>query len=163
MSGSTPARCSMHVALFTDLYELTMAQAFLRESMTDTAVFELYFRDLPPCRNFVVAAGLVPLLEMIENLRFNPADIDYLRSEHRFSAEFLAQLSDFRFTGDIRAVPEGTIVFPNEPLVQVIAPLPQAQILETLIINQIQFASLAASKAARLILAGGGRRIIDYG
>lgn len=150
-------------ALFTDLYELTMAQAYHHEGMDRTAVFELFFRELPGRRNFVVAAGLGPLLQLLQSLRFTDRDLDYLRSEKRFSERFLDQLENFRFTGDVRAVPEGTVVFENEPLVQVIAPLPQAQLIETLVLNQLHFPSIAASKAARLTLAAGGRRVIDFG
>ena len=91
-------------ALFTDLYELTMVQSYLREGMTAPAVFELFFRELPPTRNFIVAAGLNPLLEMLEGLHFTEAELDYLRGENRFSKEFLDQLADFRFTGDVWAV-----------------------------------------------------------
>lgn len=163
MAQVTPVQRSRATALFTDLYELTMVQSYLREGMTAPAVFELYFRELPAERNFIVAAGLASLLEVLEGLRFTTADLDYLREEKRFSDEFLDQLSDFRFSGDCWAVPEGTVVFPYEPLVQVLAPLPEAQLIETLVLNQVHFASIAASKAARMVLAAGGRRVIDFG
>ncbi len=151
------------LALFTDLYELMMVQAYLREGMTAPAVFELFFRELPAERNFVMAAGLAPLLDALEGLQFSADDLEYLRADERFSEEFLHHLADFRFTGDVWAVPEGTLVFPHEPLVQVVAPLPEAQLIETLVLNQIHFASLAATKAARIVLAAGGRRVIDFG
>jgi len=150
-------------ALFTDLYELTMAQSYLRQGMTAPAVFELHFRELPSNRNFILAAGLEPLLDTLEGLRFTDADMHYLRAQQSFSDAFLDHLADLRFTGDVWALPEGTVVFPHEPLVQVIAPLPQAQLVETLVLNQIHFAGIAASKAARIALAADGRRVIDFG
>ncbi|MEX0820390.1 MAG: nicotinate phosphoribosyltransferase [Pirellulaceae bacterium] len=154
----------MNVAMFTDLYELTMAQAYLREGMQQPAVFELFFRKLPDCRNFIVAAGLESVLERLEELRFTSDDLDYLREQGQFGADFLDYLKDFRFTGDVDALAEGTVVFPHEPLVQVVAPLPMAQIIETLVLNQVHFASLVAAKAARIVLAAGGeRKVVDFG
>ncbi len=153
----------MNAAMFTDLYELTMAQAYLREGMQQPAVFELFFRKLPDCRNFVVAAGLENVLEMLEGLRFTAEDLDYLRKQAQFGADFLDYLKDFRFTGDVYAPAEGTVVFPHEPLVQVVAPLPMAQIIETLVLNQVHFASLVAAKAARIVLAAGKRKVVDFG
>jgi len=136
-----------HAALFTDLYELTMLQSYLKEGMTGTAVFELFFRRLPDDRNFLVAAGLQPLLQMLEELCFTSDQLTYLRSQNLFSEEFLEALAGLTFTGDVWAVPEGTVIFPQEPLVQVIASLPEAQLIETLVLNQIHFASIAPPKA----------------
>jgi nicotinate phosphoribosyltransferase len=136
-------------ALFTDLYELTMLQAYEAEGMTAPAVFELFFRQLPVDRTYVMAAGLDDVLDYIERLHFTADDLAWLQQQH-FNETFLQTLRDFRFTGDIYAVPEGTVVFENEPVLQVIAPLPQAQLIETYVLNQIHLQSVAATKATRL-------------
>ena len=133
-------------ALFTDLYELTMAQAYQAEGMDQLAVFELAFREMPRNRNYVVAAGF----------HFSAGEIDYLRANGEFSEVFLNALERLRFTGDVNAVPEGTLVFPNEPLLQVIAPIAEAQLIETFVLNQIHFQSIAATKAARVVAAAHG-------
>ncbi len=150
-------------ALFTDLYELTMAQAYTVERMNEPAVFELAFRKLPRNRNYVVAAGLGDVLEFLASLHFSDEDIDYLRSTFGFSAPFLARLKGLRFTGDVFALPEGTLVFPHEPVLQVRAPILEAQLVETLVLNQIHFQSLAAAKAARIVEAAKGRSVVDFG
>lgn len=150
-------------ALFTDLYELAMLGAYYAEGMAGTAVFELYFRELPPHRNYVVAAGLDDVLDFLEHLRFRDADIDWLAELGRFDDGFLQSLAALRFTGDVHAVPEGTVVFPNEPLVQVAAPLPEAQLLETYILNQVHVQSLVATKAARIARTAGRRAVADFG
>lgn len=150
-------------ALFTDLYEVTMAQAYAAERMSGTAVFETFFRKLPQGRSYVMAAGLSDVLDFLESFRFQPADIDYLRELGLFTEEFLRSLFDVRFTGDVWAVPEGTVVFPNEPIVQVIAPIMEAQLVETFVVNQIHLQSVIASKAARVVEAARGRRVIDFG
>lgn len=117
--------------LLTDLYQLTMMQAYHDHGMQEEAVFELFFRKLPPERKFLVACGLEQVLDYLENLRFTAEDIDFLRQDGRFHDAFLASLSDFRFTGSVHAMPEGTIFFPDEPLIRITAPLPQAQLVET--------------------------------
>ncbi|UXA08922.1 nicotinate phosphoribosyltransferase [Mycobacterium sp. SMC-2] len=150
-------------ALFTDLYEVTMAQAYAAERMSGTAVFETFFRKLPQGRSYVMAAGLSDVLDFLESFHFQPADIDYLRELRLFTEEFLRSLSEVRFTGDVWAVPEGTVVFPNEPIVQVIAPIMEAQLFETFVVNQIHLQSVIASKAARMVEAARGRRVIDFG
>jgi nicotinate phosphoribosyltransferase len=150
-------------ALFTDLYQLTMAQAYDAEQLDQTAVFELAFRTLPPNRNFALAAGLDDVLAALAQLCFGDDDLAYLRGLSLFSASFLERLASLRFTGDVNAVPEGTPVFPNEPIVQVIAPLVQAQIVETLLLNQIHFQTVAATKAARIVAAAAGRAVVDFG
>jgi nicotinate phosphoribosyltransferase len=114
-------------ALFTDLYELTMMQAYLREGLTDTAVFSLFARRSPTERNFLIACGLETVLDCLEALSFNEADITYLASLRLFAPEFLASLRSFRFTGDVLAMPEGTPIFANEPLLEIVAPPPEAQ------------------------------------
>ena len=150
-------------ALFTDLYEVTMAQAYAAERMSGTAVFETFFRKLPPGRSYVMAAGLSDVLDFLEEFRFEQEDLDYLRRLGLFGDEFLQSLAGVRFTGDVWAVPEGTVVFPNEPIVQVIAPILEAQLAETLVVNQIHLQSVIASKAARVVEAARGRRVVDFG
>ena len=150
-------------ALFVDLYELTMMQAYLQEGMTGTAVFSLFCRGLPPSRNYLVACGLETVLEAIETIRFSEDDLAYLASLSKFTPGFLNWLRSFRFTGDIHAVAEGTPVFANEPLLEVVAPLPEAQFFETLIMNQVHVQTLLASKAARVVAAARGKQVIDFG
>lgn len=150
-------------ALFTDLYELTMARAYSAESMDHPAVFELSFRTMPQCRNFILAAGLADVVEYLESWRFTRSDLDYLGGLGGFPDDFLALLAGLRFTGDVYAVPEGTVVFENEPVLQIVAPMIQAQIVETFILNQVHFQSIAASKAARIVLAAQGRAVVDFG
>ncbi|MDZ7841827.1 MAG: nicotinate phosphoribosyltransferase [Gammaproteobacteria bacterium] len=150
-------------ALFTDLYELAMLGAYDAEGLAGTAVFELFFRSLPPHRNYVVAAGLDDVLDFLEHLRFRDADIDWLAGLGRFDDGFLQSLAALRFSGDVHAVPEGTVVFPNEPMVQVVAPLPEAQLLETWILNQMHVQSLVATKAARIARTAGQRAVTDFG
>lgn len=149
--------------LLTDLYQLNMMQAYEEAGMTETAVFELFVRKLPPGRNFLVAAGLEQVVRFLEGAAFRGDEIAWLADQARFSAGFLRRLADFRFTGDLDAVAEGEIVFPDEPLLRVVAPLPQAQLLETRIINLMHFQTVIASKAARMRLAAGERRLIDFG
>jgi len=150
-------------ALLTDLYQLNMLQAYLEHGLTGTAVFEFFVRKLPPRRNFLVAAGLEQALDYLETLRFQEGEIDWLRQSGRFSDAFLRQLAAFRFTGDVDAVPEGTVFFPNEPILRVTAPLPQAQLAETRLLNILHFQSLIASKAARMVLAAPGKQLVDFG
>jgi len=150
-------------ALFTDLYQLTMAQAYDAEGMDRPASFELFFRSLPPSRNYVVAAGLEDVLDYLESFQFSDDDIQYLRCQEKFLDSFLSKLRDLRFTGEVHAVPEGTVVFPHEPLVRVVAPIMQAQLVETFILNQIHFQSIAATKASRVVIAAGGRKVVDFG
>jgi nicotinate phosphoribosyltransferase len=151
------------IALNTDLYELTMAQSYLENGKTDRAVFSLFVRDLPRDRNFLVAAGLQTLVERIRGFRFSDEDLAYLEGLGRFSGDFLDYLEHYEFRGNLYAIPEGRIAFQNEPLVQVEASLPEAQILETIVINTIHFQTAIASKAARSFLASRGRRLIDFG
>lgn len=152
-----------NVALLTDLYELTMLQAYVEEDMQAEAVFSLFVRRLPQQRNYLLACGLDTILDYLEKLRFTPDSIDYLASLKRFSDRFLAWLADFRFQGEVWAVPEGTPVFANEPILEVQAPLPQAQLIETFIMNQIHLETVLASKAARVMTAAQGRNVIDFG
>lgn len=150
-------------ALLTDLYELTMAQSFLEHKKTGTAVFSIFTRSLPVERNFLVAGGLEDLVHHLERFRFTDDDLAYLASLTIFSTDFLAYLSQYRFSGSIHAIPEGTIVFQNEPLVQIEGQLPDVQILETLALNCIHYGTLAASKAARIIAVSRGRDVVEFG
>jgi len=149
--------------LITDLYQLTMLEAYRTLGFGQTAVFELYARRLPPERGFLLAAGLEPALEFLEGLRFSAAELEWLAGLKRFRPDFLAWLGELRFTGDVHAVPEGTVVFQDEPWLRVVAPLPQAQFVESRLINLLHYQTLIASKAARCVLAAGGRPLIDFG
>jgi nicotinate phosphoribosyltransferase len=149
--------------LLTDLYHLNMIQAYLDHDETKTAVFEFFVRKLPPRRGFLMAAGLEHALDFLENLRFTSEEIDRLTRTYRFDKNFLDCLSSLRFTGDVHAMPEGRIFFANEPILRVTAPMPQAQLAETRLINILHFQSLIASKAARMVLAAPGKRLIDFG
>ena len=137
--------------LLTDLYQLNMIEAYLACGETKTAVFELFVRRLPARRGFLIAAGLEQALKFLEDLRFAAEEIAWLRDTSRFSARTLAYLSDLRFTGDVHAMQEGTIFFANEPVLRVTAPLPEAQLVEALLINILHFESLIASKASLAI------------
>jgi len=151
-------------ALLVDLYELTMLQAYWRERMFDEAVFSLFVRRLPEQRNYLLACGLQDALHYLEHLHFGAAALEFLRGRGEFSADFLGWLKDFRFTGDVFAVPEGTPFFAPEPILEVVAPLPEAQIAETFLLNQINFQTVLASKASRVVAAAGpGRNVIDFG
>ncbi len=150
-------------ALIVDLYELTMAASYFAIGYNDAACFSLTIRRMPPRRGFLVAAGLERLLEALEDYRFEPPALDYLDSLKIFAPEFLGFLGSMRFTGEVFAMPEGSIFFAEEPILEIHAPLIEAQLLETLVINQIGMASLIASKAARCVLAAAGRRLIDFG
>ncbi|MFO7305454.1 MAG: nicotinate phosphoribosyltransferase [Gammaproteobacteria bacterium] len=154
---------SKHPALFTDLYELKMLEAYLREGMTGEAIFTVFIRRVPPQRNFLLACGLDTVLEYLENVRFDEADIEYLSSLGHFSKELLDSLRHFRFEGEVRAVPEGTPVFANEPILEIRAPIAQAQLVETYVTNQIHLQTLLASKASRVVLAAQGRPVVDFG
>jgi len=151
------------VALLTDLYELTMAASYLEHGFNQPACFSLSVRRLPLRRGYLVAAGLERFFQAVEALRFDFAALEYLDSLQLFKPEFLDYLSRFRFTGSIRAMPEGTIFFPEEPILEVDGPLIEAQMLETLAINQVGVATLIASKAARCYGAAAGRRLIEFG
>ena len=150
-------------ALFTDLYELTMAAAFFRRRMRETATFSLFARRLPPSRAFMVAAGLEDALDYATGLHFTPDAIEYLDSLRRFEPGFLAYLAGLRFTGEIRALPEGSAAFPDEPILEVTAPVIEAQLLESALLNAVHLQSVLASKAARVVLAARGRDLAEFG
>ena len=149
-------------ALATDLYELNMAASYLRRGMTDTATFSLFVRRLPPGRGFLVAAGLEPSLAFLEGVRFEAHELDYLRDELGFTTEDVDAFASLRFTGDVWAIPEGRVLYAGEPLLEVTAPLPEGQLVETFLLNQITFHTTLASKAARCRLAAGGRDVVDF-
>lgn len=152
-----------NLGLFTDLYELTMAQAYWREGMNDSAVFTLFCRRLPAHWNYLIACGLDDALHCLEAFHFNNDALAYLDSTFRFSRDFLDVLRTLRFSGDVFAVPEGTPVFANEPILEVVAPLIEAQLLETILMNQIHAQTAFASKASRVVAAAAGRQVVDFG
>jgi nicotinate phosphoribosyltransferase len=158
----TPAQTS----LLTDQYELAMTASYLRRGMNELAVFELFIRHLPPRRRWLLAAGLGPALALVQEMEFGEQELAYVGSLG-FDRSFREYLARFRFSGDVDAIPEGTVVFPGEPLVRVTAPRVEAQLLETLLLNQINFQTMVATKAARIALAAGGgtptgERLIDF-
>ncbi len=153
-------------ALLVDLYELTMAAAYFEHRIDCRATFELFVRHLPPQRSYLVAAGLDSALTYLENLHFTGEDVDFLRRQpafHTVSPGFFDYLREFRFQCDVRAVPEGTLVFAEEPLLQVTGPVLEAQIVETYLLSVMHFETLVASKAARVVRAAGGRSVFEFG
>jgi nicotinate phosphoribosyltransferase len=150
------------LALFTDLYELTMAQAYWQSGQTASATFSLYIRSYPPDRGYFVFAGLADVLDYLESFRFSATDLDYLRSLGRFDRDFLEHLRQLRFTGTVRAMPEGAIFFANEPVVEMTGPMIEAQVVETFILNQINLQTVLASKAARVVHAARGKQLVDF-
>lgn len=149
--------------LLTDLYQLAMMEAYVADGDTGEAVFEFFVRKLPERRNFLVAAGLEQVLDFLQDLHVPQPELDWLDQSGRFGKAFLDYLSRFRFSGDVHAMPEGTVFFPDEPIIRVTAPLPEAQYVESRIINLLQFQSIVASRAARMTLAAGGRQLVDFG
>ena len=150
-------------ALLTDLYQLSMLQAYWEHDLTDTATFDLICRRLPPNRNLLVACGLETALDYLEGLAVTACDLEYLASLQRFSKDFLDRLERLRFQGEVRAVPEGTPVFGNEPILEVTASLPEAQIVETYLLSTIHHQTMAASAAYRLVAAADGAPVVDFG
>lgn len=149
--------------LLTDLYELTMLQAYFEEQMNEVGVFSLFVRRLPERRNYLLACGLDDVLAFLETVHFDHAALGYLESLGQFSDRFLRYLEQFRFAGDVYAVPEGTPIFANEPIVEVAAPIVQAQLVEAFVMNQIHLQTVLASKAARVVDAAQGRQVVDFG
>ncbi len=154
--GSSPA-------LFTDMYQLTMAQAYVAEGMFEPATFSLFYRNLPDDRNYILSCGIDDVVDFLCELRFGEEDLAYLRQTGKFSAAFLDYLADFRFTGQVHALPDGTPVFPDEPLLEVTAPAPEAQIVETWVMNQMHVQSVLATKAARIVHSANGKPVLDFG
>jgi nicotinate phosphoribosyltransferase len=149
--------------LLTDLYQLTMAHAYFRQGMRDTAVFELFVRRLPKSRRFLLSAGLAQVVEYLETLRFSSDELRFLASTNAFPADFIEHLSGVRFTGSVHAMAEGTPFFAHEPILRVPAPILEAQLVESRIINLMHFQTMVASKAARCVLAARGKRLVDFG
>ncbi len=149
--------------LLTDLYELTMLEAYFARRMNGIAAFELFVRKLPAERNFLMAAGLDAVLDYLLGLSFGADELDWLRASGRFTSEFVDSLADLRFTGDVDAMPEGTVFFPDEPILRIVAPIREAQLVESRVMNLIHFATLTASKAARVALAAPDRLLVDFG
>ena len=153
-----------NLTLLTDLYELTMMQGYFHaENANETVIFDAFFRTNPDGNGFSIAAGLEQVIDYVKNLHFDQEDIDYLRTVGLFTEDFLEYLKTFRFTGDIYAVPEGTIVFPREPLIKVIAPIMQAQLAETAILNIINHQGLIATKASRIVHAARNDGVMEFG
>jgi nicotinate phosphoribosyltransferase len=152
--------------LSTDLYQMTMAAAYFDNGISHQAMFELFVRSLPKRRSYLIAAGIEQALDYLKSLRFSADEIDYLREHTAFkhvSREFFEYLRDFRFTGDVWAMPEGTAVFANEPILKISAPVIEAQIVETFLLSTINFQTMIAGKAARVVTAAGGRNCIEFG
>ena len=153
----------MNLTLLTDLYELTMMQGYFESKKNETVIFDVFFRQNPCGNGYSVCAGLEQVIDYVKNLNFTYEDVDYLRSLHIFSEDFLHYLSGFHFSGDIYAIPEGTVVFPKEPLLKVIAPIMEAQLVETAILNIINHQSLIATKTSRIVFAADGDGIMEFG
>ncbi len=149
--------------LLTDLYQLNMMASYVETGMTECAVFEFFVRKLPETRGFLMAAGLEQALEYLENLRFTQSDVADLRRITTLPESFFEYLRQLRFTGDVHAMPEGSVFFANEPILRITAPLPQAQFVETRLINLLHFQTIVASKAARCVLAAPGKSLVDFG
>ncbi len=149
--------------LLTDLYQLTMLQSYLDQQMSEPAVFEFFVRQLPAQRNFLIAAGLEQLIQFLQHARFSDQELEYLEQTGLFKDNLIDYLRDFRFSGSLTAMAEGTLCFANEPLVRVTAPLPEAQLIESRLINILQFQTLVSSKAVRCRLAAPDKQLIDFG
>jgi nicotinate phosphoribosyltransferase len=150
-------------ALLTDLYQLTMLQGYFEQGMEQTAVFEFFVRKLPAQRNFLIAAGLEQALNFLENIGFTDEELEWLSGHGAFRPAFVRYLENFRFSGDVHAMAEGTVFFPNEPILRVTAPIAQAQLIESRLINLLHFQTLIASKAARSVLMAPGKLLVDFG
>ena len=151
------------LTLLTDLYELTMMQGYYAKGQNEKVIFDVFFRQNPCNNGYSVCAGLDQVIDYIKNLNFTYEDVDYLRGLGIFSEDFLHYLSGFHFSGDIYAIPEGTVVFPKEPLLKVIAPIMEAQLVETAILNIINHQSLIATKTSRVVFAANGDGIMEFG
>ncbi len=160
---SLPQRDPGASALLTDLYQLTMLKAYWERGMHAPAAFEFFVRKLPACRNFLLAAGLEPVLGFLEKLRFEPPELEWLAQQKGFPPAFIDWLATLRFSGEVDAMPEGTPFFADEPILRIVAPLPQAQLVETRVVALLHFCSLIASKAARCVLAAPGKLLVDFG
>lgn len=149
--------------LIADFYEFTMSNGYFTKNKNEMAYFDVFFRKVPDHGGYAIMAGLEQIIEFIQNLKFDKEDIEYLRSQKIFSEEYLAYLANFKFTGDIWAIPEGTVIFPNEPLITVRAPLIEAQLLETMLLLIINHQSLIATKTSRIVKSAQGRPVMEFG
>ena len=155
---------TQNLTLLTDLYELTMMQGYFKnKNQNETVIFDAFYRSNPCGGGYAIAAALEQVIDYIKNLRFSKEDIDYLASLKIFEKDFLDYLKDFRFTGDIYAIPEGSVMFPREPMIKVIAPIMEAQLIETAILNIMNHQSLIATKASRVCYAAKGDNILEFG
>lgn len=154
---------ALNLTLLTDLYELTMMQGYFKNPTDQVVVFDAFYRKNPCDGGYAIAAGLEQIIEYIRDLHFTPDDIDYLKKLNIFDADFLEYLRGFHFTGDIYSIPEGTVIFPREPLVKVIAPVMEAQLIETALLNILNHQSLIATKASRVVYAAKGDGIMEFG
>ena len=162
MAQSGHSLANRDMGLFADLYELTMAQAFFQRGMSAPATFSLFIRNYPPNRGYLVAAGLEDVLEFLSGLHFDRGSLDFLGSTGIFTSDFLTFLGGMRFTGSVRAIPEGRVFFANEPVLEITGPLIEAQIVETFVINQVNMQTMLATKAARCAWAAQGRTLSDF-
>ena len=152
-----------NLTLMTDLYELTMMQGYFKEGNNQTAVFDVFYRTNPSGNGFAIMAGLEQVIEYVKDLHFGDEEVSYLKSTGLFDEDFLDYLRNFRFSGDIYAIPEGTVIFPREPIVKVIAPIMEAQLVETAILNIINHQCLIATKTSRVVHAARGDGIMEFG
>ena len=152
-----------NLTLLTDLYQLTMMQGYFKNNINKRVIFDLFYRTNPSGGGYAITCGLEQVIEYIKNLRFTYEDIEYLRGLSIFEEDFLTYLSSFHFSGDIYAIPEGTVVFPKEPLLKVVAPIMEAQLIETSLLNIVNHQSLIATKAARVCYAAGGDGVMEFG
>ena len=154
---------SLNLTLLTDLYEITMMQGYFKSQNQDVVVFDAFYRENPCGGGYAIACGLDQVIEYIKNLQFSADDIRYLQSLNMFDEDFLKYLSTFRFSGSIYAIPEGTVIFPREPFIKVVAPIMEAQLVETAILNIMNHQSLIATKAARVCYAAQNDGVMEFG
>lgn len=149
--------------LIADFYEFTMSNGYFVKNKKEMAYFDIFFRQVPDEGGYAIMAGLEQVIDFIQNLKFDEEDIEYLRSQNIFSEEYLEYLANFKFTGDVWAIPEGTVIFPNEPLITIKAPLIEAQLLETILLLIVNHQSLIATKTSRIVRAAQGRPVMEFG
>lgn len=149
--------------LLADFYEFTMSNGYFANNNKDIAYFDVFFRKVPDKGGYAIVCGLEQIIEYIENLKFNEDDIEYLRNQKIFSEDYLEYLKNFKFTGDVWAIPEGEVVFPNEPLITIKAPIIEAQLLETAILTILNHQSLIATKTSRIVRAANGKPVMEFG
>ncbi len=154
---------TMNLTLLTDFYELTMMQGYFKSGRNPKVIFDVFYRSNPDEGGYAICAGLDQVIDYVKNLTFSDEDIEYLRSTNTFDEDFLGYLRGFHFSGDVYAIPEGTVIFPREPLVKVIAPIMEAQLMETALLNIINHQSLIATKAARVCYAAQGGAVMEFG